>query len=362
MPRPMISARRAALVAIATGALLFFTASANTRSAYAQTPAARTPAVFVLVPYEEPGTKDPHALGVTQALTASLGEANITAKPVASMDHLDAVAHAGQLCAQNAATALLIPEGRYEQSEKTTPLPFGFRVKSYPTHVEVRLDAIDCRGTVAWSTRGVGDQSSSGVGFSYVPGTAGAQNLGAAVDECFRNAVKSAVADLAQAPAMPAIDASTVAPPPAAAPAALPASAVYLLLPFAQPGIADPRSDDMTGSLTKALAGRNLAVKAGPSIDRLTTLAQAGALCSQAGANAIVVPSIRLEQTTKTYGELRLDLVSCDGRLLARGTGTGGAGSGWMNLGAKMVEASEKATPGALDELFPATKVAEKGK
>src|ERR1700682_3276789 len=75
----------------------------------APTPApASTPAAgvkpLVLIPYEEPGSTDPHAAAITAKLAIDLPAAGVAVTSVAPVDHLDAVANAAKICADNAAS------------------------------------------------------------------------------------------------------------------------------------------------------------------------------------------------------------------------------------------------------------------
>ncbi len=92
---------------------------------------------LVLLPYEAPGSTDPHAVAISQALQAELVTDGIAVTSVAPVDHLDAVEeNAKKLLADNGASGILIPEGRYEQTKKVIPAPF-VTILRYPTHVEL---------------------------------------------------------------------------------------------------------------------------------------------------------------------------------------------------------------------------------
>jgi hypothetical protein len=310
----------------------------------------------VLVPYGEPGTKDPHAAQITDTLAAALQKAGAPVKIVAPIDHLDAVANAAQICRDNGATSLLIPEGRYEQTQKVIRAVLT-TVYTYPTHVELRLDRIDCAGRVVWSATATKDIVRSN-------GIIQATNIGATIDDAFRDAVATVVSQLVSAPAIAAVP--TAVPAAAAVPTAVAATAAatadgpqtYLIVPFGQPGIGDPRSKDLTGSLSKYMTDRKLAVKVAQPADRLTLVKDAGTMCSQNAATAILVPDLRLEQgPTKTHAELRLVLLGCDGRPKAHAFAETDVGNGFANFnpGAVMVNVGEQATKPALDRLFPGT-------
>jgi hypothetical protein len=301
---------------------------------------------LVLVPYEEPDTTDPHAIAITQTLEADLAAAGIVVKRIAPVDHLEAVSDAAKICADNGASGILVPEGRYEQTRKAIPAPF-VTVLRYPTHVEFRLDEIDCAGAVRWSTTTTGDETPTG---AYSVG-----NLGAAVDAAFRTAVQAAAtargsSHVAPLPASGARTLSSTLGLPAA-----PSS--YLLVPFEQPGIADPRGADITHSLLVRLQENKRNVTVGMPIDHLTTPAGAQKLCAASGSQAIIVPDVRVEQssaTSRSHASLRLTLLNCNGAVVRHGSAEADIGQvGIVNFGAGAVAVTEKAMGPAIDQLFP---------
>ncbi|HEY0394440.1 MAG TPA: hypothetical protein VGD01_08075 [Candidatus Elarobacter sp.] len=315
----------------------------------APAPAPAAPAAtgkLLLVPYESPGSTDPHAVAITQTLVTELAAAGIAATSAAPMDHLEAVANAAKLCADNGASGLLIPEGRYEQTKKVIPAPF-VTILRYPTHVELRLDEIGCGGGVRWSTVTTGDQAPAGA-FSV-------GNLGAAVDAAFRSAAHDAVAARAAATIAPAAPVAVPAAPASAAPATPPST--YLLVPFEQPGIADPRGADITNSMLTQLKARNLDVRLGTPVDHFSVVSNGATLCAASGAQAMIVPDVRVEQSSMTgrsHASLRLTLLSCGGALLGHGAGEADVGQLFMgNFGAAVVGVSERAMGPAIDQLFP---------
>jgi hypothetical protein len=312
----------------------------------AQTAATKT---FILVPYEEPAGKDPHAREITQTLAAELQKQGLAVKVIEPVDHLDAVHNAPQLCRDNGANAILIPEGRYEQTRKSLYAVFA-NVVTYPTHVELRLDEFDCSGKLAWTTTATKDEVRSN-------GIIDPANVGATIDDAFRAAAAEAVGRLAAAPALGGAVGSA-GPAPDIAP-----SSRYVLVPFGQPGIADPRSPDLTRSLEKLMIDRKIDVTTIAPVDRLTVVASAPELCAQNGAGGIVVPDLRLEQSPlhSTHAELRLDLLGCDGRVRAHGFSEADVGNGFLNfnLAAVMVEVTERAMRPALDQLMPTIAAAQ---
>ncbi|HTZ55438.1 MAG TPA: hypothetical protein VMB20_10290 [Candidatus Acidoferrum sp.] len=305
---------------------------------------------LVLIPYQEPGSDDPHAAAVTQVLSDDLTAAGVTFATAAPTAHLEAVANAAKLCADNNATALLIPDGRYEQSQKRFAVSLIVVVKN-ETHVEFRLDEVGCDGVVRWSNVATGDQAQSGV---YNAG-----NAGAAVDAAFRDAIKSETATFASAKI--ADPPAAAGPPAAAAAASAPAVQTYLLIPFGQPGVADPRVSDITHSLLTQMQARKLkVVVAGTTIDHLTAIATAPQLCAANNAQAIVVPSIRLEQsisTGRSHAVLRMSLLNCDGAIDGQSVSDADMGQLFIyNFGAALVGVAERAMETGLDQLFPSTK------
>jgi hypothetical protein len=326
--------------------------------ALAQTPAPSSapqpspPAVagpkFVLLPYEWPGSTDPHAADVTKALSADLAAANLNVTTVAPVDHLDAVANAAKLCADNGATGILVPEGRYEQTRKNIYAIYVTVIR-YPTHVEMRLDDVGCDGKVRWSTTTTGDENPTGI--------ISVGNTGAAVDAAFRTAAKAAADARGAANIGPAAPIAASLPATAPSTPAAPIS-TYLLLPVEEPTIADPRGPDVTHSLLLALQKRSLNVKTGTAIDHVSTIATAPQLCSANGVQGIIVPGARVEQSGysgRSHAQMTLTLLSCSGAVLGHGVGEADMGSGMVNFGAAVVAVSERAMPVAIDRLFPST-------
>jgi len=312
----------------------------------AQTPAPVVPVKLVLLPYESPGSTDPHAVAISQALSTELAAAGVAVTSLAPVDHLEAVTNAAKICADNAASGMLVPEGRYEQTKKVIPAPF-VTILRYPTHVDFRLDEIGCDGAVRWSTTTTGDEAPAGA-FSV-------GNLGSAVDAAFRTAVQAAAKARASA-SIPQI-AATTAPAVPASPAAEATPSSYVLVPFEQPRIADPRGPDVTHSLLAQLQQRKLDVKVGTPIDHFAAVAGAQQLCAGSGAQAIIVPDVRVEQSSMTgrsHASLRLSLLSCTGSVLGHGAAEADMGQAFMgNFGATVVAVSERAMGPAIEQLFP---------
>ncbi|HEY5340301.1 MAG TPA: hypothetical protein VIK27_04675 [Candidatus Aquilonibacter sp.] len=128
-------------------------------------------------------------------------------------------------------------------------------------------------------------------------------------------------------------------------------------MPFAQPGLADPRADEIMHSFMGKLETRKIAATAAAPLDRLTVIATAQSLCTAAGASAIIVPALRIEQSSfhgASYAELRLDVVGCNGQVLAKALATANFKRITIrNFGADAVDVSEQAMDQALAQLFP---------
>jgi hypothetical protein len=315
-------------------------------SAVAQTPAVPSAAkTFVLVPYDQPDGKDPHAEPVMSDLDRDFKGVNVSVVTAAPIDHLEAVAHAGALCAQYHADGLLVPEGRYEQTVKMVYAVLT-NVTHYPAHVDFRLDEVGCDGVVHWSTTATADRNTSGWATA---------NLNAVIDDAFGAAIDNATAAFARA-AIVDYPAAAGAVQPAGSPAALDPAAKYAVVPFAQPGLADPRADDIMHSFMDKLATRKINASVTAPIDRLTVIADAASLCKSTGASGIIVPGLRVEQSSfdgRSYAELRLDVVGCDGQVLGKALGTADLKRvSIRNYGATVVAVSEQAMDPALAQLF----------
>ncbi len=303
---------------------------------------------LVLIPYEQPESTDPHAVTISQELTSDLRAAQVNVVTVAPIDHMTAVVTAAKICADNNASGILVPEGRYEQTMKQIYNPIITIIRA-ATHVEVRLDEFGCDGVLRWSKTTTGDTARSGV-FNVA-------NAGADVDVAFKTALEAAATARGAATIANTVAAASASSATAAA-AAAPSN--YLLVPFEEPGVADPRAPDMTHSLLKQLQDRKLEVKLGLPLDHLTTVSSAATLCAASGTQAILVPSIRIEQSGfngRSHAALRLTLLSCSGSILGQGAGEADMGQIFMrNFGASVVGVAERAMIPAEDQLFPNTK------
>jgi hypothetical protein len=232
--------------------------------------------------------------------------------------------------------------GGYEQTVEQVAVPasgpIGRRpdlskarttLTTYPAHVELRLD----------------DETLSGA--------ARVRNVGAVIDEAFPRAAYDAVAARAAARVTQIMPAGRVSAP--SAPTAAPSS--YALLPYEQPGIADPRGADITRSLLARLQRKYLDVKTAPAMDHFEVFARGAGICAATGAQAIIVPALRVEQssyTARSHASLRLSLLSCGGAVLRQASAEADIGNlSINNFGAAVVDVSERAMDSALAKLFP---------
>ena len=335
-----------------------YAGAATSAYAAAQTPVPRTAPSLVLLPYEEPGTTDPHAAAVTQALLHGFAQAGMPVKSVAPVDHLQALANARKLCADNGVRGVLVAAGRYEQTPDrivvTGRTQSGRRpdlsklsntVTSYPAHVELRLDELGCDGVVRWTTTTTDDEELS-------PTDRG-RNVGKVIDEAFLHAAYDAAAARA---------ATTVAEPEPVRPvsartAPVVSPSMYVLLPYQQPGIADPHGMDITRSLFTRLQRKNLVVNTAPAMDHFEVFARGPGMCATTGAQAIIVPALRVEQskdTASSHASLRLSLLSCGGTVLRQASAEADVAHPYTwNLDAAILDVSERAMDAALAKLFP---------
>ena len=332
--------------------------AASTQHAAAQTAAAGPPPALVLLPYEQPGTTDPHAAAVTQALVDGFAQAGMRVKTVAPVDHLQALANARKLCADSGVRGILVAAGRYEQTPDQVVVSGGTQsgrrpdlrklpatIQSYPAHVELRLDELGCDGVVRWTTTATADET-------LAPTDRG-RNVGKVIDEAFLRAAHDAAAARA---------AAIVAEPEAVRPASartVPSSSptMYALLPYQQPGIADPHGIDITRSLFVRLQRKNLVVNTVTAMDHFEVFARGPSMCATTGAQAIIVPDLRIEQskdTASTHASLRLSLLSCGGAVLRQASAEADVAHFYTwNLDAAILDVSERAMDAALAKLFP---------
>ncbi len=332
--------------------------------ATAQTSVGGPPPSLVMLPYEEPGSTDPYATGVTRALMSGFEQAGMRVKLVAPVDHLQAIANARKLCADNGSRGILVAAGRYEQTPEQVvvgAVPIGRRpdlshlqhpVLAYPTHVELRLDEVGCDGVVRWTTTTTDDETLP------IADRAQTRGVGKLVDVAFLQAAHDAAAARA---------AATVAepPPPSTAQARTQPSgapSMYILLPYQQPGIADAHATQITHSLFMRLQRKNIVVDTVPAMDHFEVFARGPGLCAETGAQAIIVPDLRVEQSEfskSAHASLRLSLLGCNGSVRRQASAEAEIMHPvtW-NPDSLILEASEHAMDDALAQLFPDAPVA----
>jgi hypothetical protein len=338
--------------------VLALACAATSAYAVAQTPVPGPALSLVLLPYEEPGTTDPHAAAVTQALLRGSAHAGLPMKTVAPVDHLQALANARKLCADNGVRGILVAAGRYEQTPDQIVVSgrtqsgrrpdlskLSNTITTYPAHVELRLDELGCDGVVRWTTTTTDDEALSA--------SERVRNVGKVIDEAFLHAAYDAAAARA---------AATVAEPeparPVSARTAPPGSpAMYVLLPYQQPGIADPHGMDITRSLFTRLQRKHLVVNTVPAMDHFEVFARGPGMCATTGAQAIIVPTLRIEQskdTASSHASLRLSILSCGGTVLRQASAEADVAHLYTwNLDAAIVDVSERAMDTVLAKLFP---------
>ena len=311
---------------------------------------------LVVIPYQEPA--DTAALGsqVTAMLLSDLTTARIKTVSVAPVDHVHAVANAAQICSENDAAGILIPEGRSDVTGRLSYFVVASTV-TYEWHVDFRLDLVDCRGVVRRSVLASGNKSSTGVLSPVSPG-GGNMTVGP-LQSAFQSAVQSAVQQYAASPPDLAADVA----PPAAGPVTSPSvTSKLLLIPVGQPGMADPNAAAVTDAALAQMKLRNVDVTLGSQIDHLTVFAAAAQLCASNGAQGIVVPRLEIVQVPfsgQARALLRLDLFACDGTPVAYGSGEGDLRKAPKHdFRAAVVDAARQALAPALDQLFPSTKSA----
>ncbi len=343
-----ISFRHFAFIALATLVAAPVVASALPAAPVpSPTPSSAT-ASFLLVPYQEPGSTDPHAAAITTDIARDLAASGIKAVVGSPMNHLRAVADAAKLCSTYHTAGLLIPDGRYEQTMKRFSITFFLTILRYPTHAALRVDEVGCSGRVHSSAVATGDAAPSGVD--------SVGNLGAAVDTAFRAAAKRAVRTIVA----DGVSASTPQPVSSSTPATnvepTAGANAYLVFPFGQPGISDPRSHDMSNAFVKRLRQRGFTVKVAPRTDDLRVIAEAAQLCASDDVNGIIVPTIRVEQSEysgSSFASLRLALVGCGGTIRRLAEAHAQIGSLLIvNFGAKAVAVAEQSMKPAIAKLF----------
>jgi len=252
-------------------------------------------------------------------------------------------------------SGILVASGRYEQTSAQILVgraPIGRRPDfskqttrtTYPAHVQLRLDEVGCDGAVRWTTTTTDDETLSS---DYN------RNVGRVIDETFFQAAHEAAGARAATTIFeprPALQAPMNAAPPAVI-------AIYALLPYEQPGVADPHRSQITHSLFMRLQNKHLVVNAVPAMDHFGVFERGRNICTRTGAQAIIVPAFRLEQsdlTFSTHASLRLSLVSCSGTIIRQASAEADVKHAYTrNLDAAILDVSERAMDAVLTELFP---------
>ncbi|NNM93306.1 MAG: hypothetical protein HKL92_08190 [Candidatus Eremiobacteraeota bacterium] len=232
---------------------------------------------------------------------------------------------------------------------KRFSVTFFLTILRYPTHAALRLDEIRCSGRVHSSEVATGDDAPSGVD--------SVGNLGAAVDSAFRIAAKRVVRKIIGAGISTTASQPNSLPSPTTNIAPSAGTHSYLVLPFGQPGIADPRASDISNAFIKRLKRLGFTVTLAPRTDDLRVIARAARLCASDAVNDIVVPTIRVEQSEDTgssFASLRLSLVGCRGTIRRQAEAHARIGSALIvNFGAKAVAVAERSMKPAIAQLFP---------
>lgn len=305
-------------------------------------PPVSTQAKLLLVPYELPGSTDPAEPVVSQNLVSGLSGMNVPLVKIAAMDGLDAVVNAAKLCADNAASGILIPDGRFQVTVKP-----GFMSLTVMSHADFRLDEVACDGSVRWSNVGFGDNTVSGLRPNFADSVAAA--YAAAVQ---RVTAARSTASIPQTPAHPKATASV-------APAGL---STYVLVPFDVLGMADERKPDITNTLVTKLQAHHIDLRVAAQMDRLTVVDRAQQLCSTNGAQAIIVPAVRMEQTSATWTNavphavFRLSVLNCAGAMIGAATTQGNfkpAALFFRDPDQAIIDATSDAEESAIAQLFP---------
>ena len=299
--------------------------------------------VLALLPYEEPGSTDPFEIAVSQALAGDVSAAGVAVTKIGPLDAVEAVANAGKICAATGASGILVPRGRFQQTLKP-----GFLSMTVTTHVDFRLDDVECDGVIRWSTTTTGDDTVTGM----------SPNIAGSINTAYSAAVQRASAARATA-SIPQTSPSAVMAPPASAPATV---STYALLPFDVLGMTDQRSADMTHALLTRLQARKLDVKvAGAAIDPVSAVAHAAQICTTNGAQAIIVPSVRMEQASASgsgstpHASLSLSVLSCSGAIMRHAVAQGGFKPlllFFRDPDGAVVNATDDASDAAIRQLF----------
>jgi hypothetical protein len=92
-------------------------------------------------------------------------------------------------------------------------------------------------------------------------------------------------------------------------------------------------------------------------MDHFEVFARGPGICAATGAQAIIIPALRIEQskdTNSTHASLKLSLVTCGGAALRQASAEVDVSHPYTwNLDAAVVDVSERAMDQALAKMFP---------
>lgn len=255
-----------------------------------------------VVPFAAPGSEPNRVLDdATGIFVAALGGHGIAPKTIAPLNHLAVVENAPEICAKAGATAILVPTVRTEQNLKAKNYLVA-SVVYYATHAELRLSKIRCDGSLAWSVVTTGDKAYAATNVQAGVADAVAQASGRAVDAYVKRT------------------AERTPPAPLAPIAPIPGSKVAIV-PFAQPGGADPSLDFATDEALKRYRAKGFDAVVTDPVEHLAATREAPQMCGRYAASKLVMGTLRTEQTSKfsgvaTHAEILLTTVDCRGRVV----------------------------------------------
>jgi hypothetical protein len=265
-------------------------------------PALAESETVAVVPFAAPGSEPNRVLDdATGIFVAALRGHDIAPKAIAPLNHLAVVQNAPEICAKAGATAILVPTVRTEQNLKAK----NYLVASviyYATHAELRLSRLRCDGSLAWSVVTTGDKAYGATNVQAGVADAVAQASGKAVDAYIKR-----TAD--RTPSVPFAPLG-----------AIPGSKIAIV-PFAQPGGADPSLDFATDEALKRYRAKGLDAVVTDPVDHLAATREAPQLCGKYAASKLIMGTLRTEQTSKlggvaSHAEVLLTTVDCSGRVV----------------------------------------------
>ena len=269
----------------------------------ARPPAAAAETV-ALVPFAAPATESNRTLDdATGLFSAALQSHGIVATVIEPINPLAAVRSAAKICARTGATAILVPAAVTEENVRTQYYVL-VTVIYFATHAELRLSRLRCDGSLAWSVVTTGDKSYEGTNVQ-----AGAAD---ALSQASSKAIDAYVARASDA-AAPA--------PLAAAPASL--GSKVAIVPFTQPGGRDPNLDFATEEALRRYRAKGIDAVLTDALEHLAATNDAARICSKYAASALVMGTLRTDQTSKlsgvaTHAEILLTTVDCNGHVIGQ--------------------------------------------